>query len=103
MKIYIAGKVTGLNYNQTKVKFDHIERWLISLGHTPVNPIKLVPENEDWDKAMHICLQELYKCEAIYLISDWIDSRGAKTEVSHAISLGLEILDEHKMKLKKAC
>ena len=100
MKIYIAGKITGLPFNHVKIKFDHAERWIKSLKHEPVNPINLFPDPESvpWETAMYHCLCTLDKCDAIYLLPDWTESRGAKEEVNHAIALGMPIFNENNIK-----
>ena len=100
MKIYIAGRITGLPFHHVKVKFDHAERWIKSLGHNPVNPITLFddPENTPWDVAMDVCMVSLDRCDAIYLLQDWTESKGARREVSHALSMNMPILNEHNIK-----
>jgi hypothetical protein len=97
MKIYIAGKITGLQFSHVKVKFDHAERWLKTLHYNPVNPVNLFPDakNVEWDQAMAVCLQVLKNCDAIYLLPDWSDSRGAREEVKYALSLNMPIFNEH--------
>ena len=101
MKIYIAGKVTGLPENQVKPKFDHAKRWLISLGYTPINPLELVALDTDWNIAMKICIDALSKADGIYLLPDWMDSMGARQEVQYAITYEKQIFNEHTIKLNR--
>ena len=40
-------------------------------------------------------LEILSRCDAIYMVSNWISSKGAKIEKEHAEKLGLPILYDH--------
>jgi hypothetical protein len=74
--IYIAGKVTGdPNY---KEKFLKEENRLYSFGYEPANPAALVPETEDWAKAMRATVRLMLLCDGVSLLSDWKKSKGAK-------------------------
>lgn len=76
-KIYIAGKVTGLDYDETFKKFKEVEDMLNLLGHETVNPMRIVPKGTSWADAMLICIQELSACNSIYLLPDFKESKGA--------------------------
>ena len=87
MKIYIAGKVTGLDYNEAVAKFANAEKQLTEAGIAPeniVNPTRYVPEETPWKAAMDICIELLQGCTAIYIQRDWRDSFGTKHEIKHA-------------------
>jgi hypothetical protein len=92
MKIYLAGKVTGLRFQDVFLKFNAAEYRLKREGYTVVNPLRLVSQSWEWEKCMRICLAELLKCDAIYLLSDWEESEGAKLEYYIAQQLKLKIL-----------
>ena len=92
-KVYIAGKVSDLPYAETYQKFLAIEQMLINLGQTVVNPMKLVPEGCDWHSAMRICIPEMYKCTAIYLLPDWHQSTGANIEYYNANAMGFKLIN----------
>jgi len=92
MKVYLAGKVTGLRIQDVFVKFGVAEYQLKRRGHTVVNPLRLVSQRWDWKKCMEVCITELVKCNAIYLLPDWYDSRGAKLEYHIAQELNLKLL-----------
>jgi hypothetical protein len=98
MKIYIAGKVTGLIHADAVSKFARSETALIDAGISPtdiVNPMKLgIPEGINWIDAMHICIKQLRECTAIYVQKDWRDSFGARREVTIAEELKLDIFYE---------
>jgi len=92
MKIYISGKITGLaNF---KTKFKETENKLI--GFEIFNPAEIVIDKPSptWQDYMDICIEEIKTCDIIYMQKDWIDSKGAKEELSKAIDLGLKIIYE---------
>lgn len=85
MKIYIAGKITGLPRAKAVAKFNAARRHLKAQGHDVFIPTvlpyyKSVP-HEDY---MHVCFGMIDICDAIYLLSDWHESRGATMERLYA-------------------
>lgn len=85
MKIYIAGKITGLPRAKVVAKFNAARRHLKAQGHDVFIPTvlpyyKSVP-HEDY---MHVCFGMIDICDAIYLLSDWHESRGATMERLYA-------------------
>lgn len=91
-KIYIAGKVTGLDYAETSMKFGKHEVELRRQGHEPVVPLNLVNRSDDWNTAMRKCIAALITCDEIHLLHDWKESRGARMEHSIASDLGMGII-----------
>jgi len=92
MKIYIAGKVTGIAYEALKQKFQTAANELTERGYSPVNPIELVANpHTPWQKAMKTCISALVYCDGIYVLPDWIDSPGAALELQLAYELKLKI------------
>jgi hypothetical protein len=51
-----------------------------------------VQPEEFWRECMDVCLHELLRCDAIYMLNNWRTSRGARIELAVAIELNLEIL-----------
>lgn len=92
MKVYIAGKVSGLPVGETFIKFAQAEWWLKAGGHEVVNPLRLCSAGWDWAKCMRVCITELVKCDAICLLKDWGDSPGAVTEYYIASRLGMPVM-----------
>ncbi len=90
-KIYIAGKITGLDQTEVVAKFARAQDELQSSNYEVVNPKKLY-QGSDWDEAMNICLKALKECQAIYMLSDWKNSKGAKIEHDLAKESGMIIL-----------
>lgn len=83
MKIYIAGRISG--YDGYRDKFDAAEQYLKELGYIVCNPVCL-PDNLDYEDYFPICFAMIDICEAIYMLSSWDGSEGAKRELDYAIS-----------------
>ena len=97
MKIYIAGKYTGIPHEQAVAKFNATEQQLIETGLQPneiINPVKHVPQNTQWSDAMKICIPLLESCTAIFMQNDWLESFGARRELSRAMELRLDLFFE---------
>ena len=91
-KIYIAGKVTGLPFQEVQEKFATAQATIEKLGFEAVNPILVVNNpDENWHIAMEKCLVALSQCDAIYMLPDFKDSPGADIEHKKAYALGLDV------------
>lgn len=90
-KVYIAGKVTGLPYDEAYTHFEKVEIRLRRLGFDVVNPTRIVLKSTEWVNAMRICIKELMSCDAIYMLKGYEDSRGARTELIVASLIGLPV------------
>lgn len=94
MKIYIAGKVSGLDYQEAVANFAKTEKQLIDAGIAPeniVNPTRRVPEGTPWKEAMDICIELLQGCTAIFIQRGWQSSIGTKHEIKNAQQLRLDM------------
>lgn len=93
-KIYIAGRVTGLPYDEVREKFARAETMLLNKGYNPVNPLRHVNCKASAADAMKVCIPLLCECTAIFLLSDWIYSEGAKIEAYTARYTQKRVINE---------
>ncbi len=82
MKIYISGKISGMDYTDAFNRFETVENFLHDLGHDPVNPMKSAGEvpGKRWTEYMAEDILLIDECDAIYMMANWQDSNGAKVE-----------------------
>ncbi len=91
-KIYLAGKVSGLKWEDAYQNFYMAESVNRNRGFI-VNPMRICKKNWSWLRCMIVCLYQLIvNCDRIYLQYNWTESRGAKIEVVVAILCGKEIV-----------
>lgn len=95
MKIYISGKITGLPREDAISRFSDAESFLQMLNFTVINPINNgLNGAESWLKHMVRDIELLEQCDAIFMLSNWQESRGAKIEYDLAVGAGLPIMFE---------
>lgn len=80
-KIYIAGKITGLDDH--KEKFAKAEEKLQEMGAIPMNPA-VMSGGFTHAEYLYICFAMIDICEGIYFLNNWTDSPGAKKEFGYA-------------------
>ena len=95
-RIYISGKITGLHLIEAKFNFFETEKHLKLKGLTPINPFNIVNYEEDknWEEYMIECIRVLFYCDAIFMLKNWKDSKGARIERHIAAEMGLKIMYE---------
>lgn len=96
MRIYIAGKISGQPYGYVRRKFEIAEAGLRARGYQVVNPTKICAEAWPWWLCMVVCLCCLMTCQAVTMLPDWRDSRGATIERRWAKRLGKRVFDYQK-------
>ena len=95
MKVYIAGKVIGLEKAEIFKKFNKSVSQLKKQGCVTMSPAVLV-SNEGFEHSdyMHVCFAMIDVCDAVYMQKNWRDSKGARMELQYARSLKKRILYE---------
>lgn len=93
MKVYAAGKITGLPRSAVLEKFEKAKTLLESQGHEVFVPCVL-PDYPDVSREdyLHICFAIIDICDAVFFLDDWHDSPGAIAELKHAAKKGKAIL-----------
>lgn len=97
LKMYISGKITGLETEACRIKFAAVEAKLKKLGvHTVINPMNLgIPDSWTWKEAMELCMKVLKEsATSIIQLRDWVESEGAMEEYYYARHHGYRIFDE---------
>jgi len=82
--VYLSGKITGLPFWYAWLKFMIYDLYLTLLGFDVCNPIKTVPKNKNWHESMKICIENLRKCDYIFMQYGWRSSIGANVEFIEA-------------------
>lgn len=93
MKVYIAGKVSGLAPEEFHKKFNECRDEVakhVEYGDI-ITPTDLCDDDWDWDKCMETCIPVMMKCDLVVMMPDWVDSKGAKVEKKIAHEAGIPI------------
>lgn len=89
--VYISGKVSGIE-EKARVLFARAEKELKLKGYNPINPMNLPHcHDKSWHNYMREDIKALCECDAIYMLSNWTDSKGAIIEHRIALYLGLQV------------
>ena len=97
MKIYISGKISGLDPVEAKKNFIKAELRLKLQGHEVMSPKGIMDfagfEHEDY---MHVCKAMIDVCDAIYMLANWQASKGSREELCYAREWRKQVLWEDK-------
>lgn len=92
-RVYIAGKITGEPIHTATMKFGEAQMKLQEKGYNVVNPLAVVNDwRTPWKQAMKLCIPALMECDAIYLLPDWQESRGATMEAMIAKTMEMPFI-----------
>jgi hypothetical protein len=91
--IYISGKITGLDHAVAQNYFDTVAQSLRKAGYNVVNPMEICPFNETWTWEQYMAkdLEALLFCDAIFMLDNWKESKGADIEHYIATKTGKTI------------
>lgn len=93
MKTFISGLIR-LHTDDDKVKFEKAEYYLKEMNHYPINPLKI---NNYCLASWPIRLETLSSCEAIFLLSDWLQSEESRMEKYYSEVTGKEVLFQSRL------
>ena len=95
MQVYISGKITGLPITEAERRFREAEELLKALNLNPINPMKNgLPLGATWEEHMAKDIELLKKCDVIFMLDNWQESRGARIEYDFAVGAGKEVMFE---------
>lgn len=95
MRVYISGRITGLNDKLVEGKFRAAETLLKDLGFEPVSPLKNgLDSSHTWEEHMTKDIEMLMPCDAVFMLDNWKLSRGARIEYNIARETGKKLLFE---------
>ncbi len=105
MKIYISGKISGLDPEEVDKKFKRVQTGLENGGFEAVNPVSVFPQGIplSWEEYMVSDIEMLFNCDAVYMLSDWEESRGARIEHFIAKECGKTMFYEKTNKPANTC
>ena len=90
MKLYLSGKITG--DPDYKKKFREARFQLEAAGYEVLDPTNFdLPEDVSWEEAMRFDLRKMLCCDAVAVLPDWQDSKGAIIETRLARELGIKV------------
>lgn len=97
MKVYIAGPMTGLPDHNFPAFFE-AEEQIRADGHDVLNPARhgVVPILT-WSDYMRMGIQDLLRCDAIFMLPGWVGSKGASLELHIAQQLGMKTIYQSQM------
>ena len=97
MRVYISGKITGLQRPIFEAAFYGAEQLLTDKGYNPINPLRITEalgiDESDYPKLMGVDIEALLRCDAIYQLPNWQDSKGARAEKAIADIMGIKTLE----------
>ncbi len=86
MKFYISGAITNNpNYEE---QFNTAEEALKRAGHEVINPARVnmpLPDSTTHDEYMHVSFALMDLAEAVFMLENWVDSKGAHMEFEYAM------------------
>lgn len=95
MKVYVSGKITGLDQMEYLARFEAAQTYLEHRGHKVMNPASamfMCTEGFSDDDYLHVCYAMIDTCDAIYMLKNWQGSKGARKELQYASDWRKEIM-----------
>lgn len=91
-KIYIAGKISGEDMASCTMKFGKVQKELEQQGFDVLNPLEVVGTWDiTWEGAMKKCIAALITADALVLLHDFTESKGALIEEKLASDLNMKV------------
>lgn len=95
MKVYISGPITGTS--DYMKRFEDAERDLLDKGYSVISPAQVnaqLPGDTTYEEYMKMSFCMLDMADAIYMLKNWNDSKGANRELGYAMAKDKVIMYE---------
>lgn len=84
MKVYVAGKITGLDREETLRKFERARKTLEETGFSVLVPTVLLQiDGMSQADYLHVCFAMIDVCDAVVFLPDWKVFPGALKEMEY--------------------
>lgn len=92
-RVYIAGKISGMDKAEAIELFEVAQLVIEVQGHEAVNPFEVSEESprKEWHDYMGECHRALLMCQAVLMLPNWHNSRGARIEYAVAREMGIPV------------
>lgn len=94
-KVYIAGKMTGLEIDDIMNRFNSAQKFLIENGYAVMNPAVLWnlgnPSGFDKNEYLQINYAMIDQCDVLVVLPDFEGSYGTTREIKHAMEIGIPV------------
>lgn len=100
--IYVSGAYTAETFEQVQENIAlalEVGYAVQALGceplvpHISCPPPKATTKEGTWKRAMRSCLVQMLRCDAVLMVPNWKESRGARVERWVALKAGLPVYD----------
>lgn len=90
--VFLSGSISG-RLDTYRDAFNKVEDALKDLGLNYYNPA-IIPSDTEWSVAMEQTLKVLQYIDCVFVLQDWEQSVGTKTEISKARTLNIPVIYE---------
>ncbi len=95
-RAYIAGKISGLPLAEALLKFDKAAEDLRRKGFDPthgfiINDVDINNHTKSWEECMKADIVAMLKCDCVWMLPCWDESKGASMERYIAHNVGLPV------------
>ena len=90
--IYICGEVSAKDSGDTCPSLEKIKNKLKSMRCSVINPSELPIMQLSWTDTMERRIEQLKKCQAVYVLPNWRESILARIELTVAMDLRIETI-----------
>lgn len=90
--IFLSGAISS-RPDTYRDDFNEVEEILKVLGFNCYNPA-IIPSDTEWSVAMEQTLKVLQYVNCVFVLQDWEQSIGTKTEISKARTLNIPVIYE---------